>query len=666
MLPIKRVTLFKHGTGYFERSGEVSGDQIIELGFKANQMNDVLKSLTTLDYDGGGFAALSYDSEEPFERRLSELNITIPDKGAISAFLDRLKGARVSMVRGDEELAGTIVGIEERQLVDRQEVVEESHLAVLVDGARLVKIPLAEMDELRLDDESVQRDLQDLLEILFSSLRKDRKTLSIQARGEGRRRISISYVIEAPVWKTTYRIVLPGDEASKPLLQGWAIVDNTTEDDWNGVKLGLVSGLPISFVHDLYTPRYKTRPVVRVEQEAAVAPPIIEADEGLEVREDEGLELRTHLNLFPMAYESDPLDNIITNGAEAPPSPMADAAMLDKVRESIQVHTRTQEVGNLFSYDIAQPVDIARSCSALVPILQADADMERAAIYNPEICDKNPMAAFRFKNSTGLTLEGGPVTVFEGDMYAGEAMLDTIRQEDERIIPYSVELGITVKNEESHIKERFNRIIKSGNYLYKYYRLLRRVTYEFNSNLDRLITVYLDHRFHDNVREDTPDPVEITEHFWRFKLDLPARKKTVFPVTEVSEQFESIEIPGIATSSIHQMASDKLISKKTQKALENIAAKVEQINRIEEDIGKKEESIVQIEEGQNRVRENLKALAVTSEEGKLRQKYVSNLTTQEEVIEKLRMEVAELKDRLERERQMLEEMIEQLDIREKI
>ncbi len=319
----------------------------------------------------------------------------------------------------------------------------------------MVRVPLLEVDELSFLDDNVQKDLKTLLDILFSSLRKDRKRLSIQALGAKERQVSLSYVVEAPVWKTSYRLVLPAANDDEALLQGWALVDNTTEDDWEGVTLSLVSGLPISFVHDLYTPRYRRRPVVELEEEAAVAPPAAVAAEagGQDLGEEDVL-----------------LDVMSDEGSVAQyiklPPPTA------RLRESIDVHTRTQEVSDLFTYEITQPVDVGRSRSALVPILQANADAERVVLYNPAIREKNPMTAFRLKNRTGLTLEGGPVTVFEGDAYVGEAMLDNMRKDDERITPYSVELAVTVKHESHQKREAFTRVKKHGQYIHKYYRNL--------------------------------------------------------------------------------------------------------------------------------------------------------------------------------------------------
>src|SRR5690606_4698945 len=124
-----------------------------------------------------------------------------------------------------------------------------------------------------LADPALRKDLQHLLDILVSAKKKDLKRLTIFSRGEGERAITVSYVIETPVWKTSYRVLLYGESTA---IQGWAVVDNTGDEDWTEVSLTLVAGLPISFVHDLYSPRYKRRPVVVVEEEAAYAPPVLE------------------------------------------------------------------------------------------------------------------------------------------------------------------------------------------------------------------------------------------------------------------------------------------------------------------------------------------------------------------------------------------------------
>jgi hypothetical protein len=260
------------------------------------------------------------------------------------------------------------------------------------------------------------------------------------------------------------------------------------------------------------------------------------------------------------------------------------------------------------------------------------------------------MTAFRLKNRTGLTLEGGPVTVFEGDAYVGEAMLDTMRKDDERITPYSVELAVTVKHESHQKREAFTRVKKRGQYIHKYYRSLLVTEYEFVSGLDDTLVAYLDHRFTYAARENTPEPSEVTDNSWRFKLELPGRQTTSFSVTEVAEQYESIEIPKIAREEIYDLVKKNLIRKEVQSVLEKIADQAEKIIALDADRVKFEQRGDEIVADQKRLRENLKSLGTTSEEAKLRQKYVSKLASGEEEIESLRKEVTRLIDAMRNER----------------
>jgi len=591
-------------------------------------------------------------SEEPLARRLAELNIEIPHKGAFSAFLDRLKGARVALPCCGTTLEGTIVGIEEIKRGDQK--AKEPHLVVFAEEGRLTRVPLLELEELTFLDESVQRDLRTLLDALFSGLRKDRKRLSLQAVGTGSRQISIGYVVAAPVWKTSYRIVLPTSGEERPLLQGWALVDNTTEDDWQGVELSLVAGLPISFIHDLYTPRYRARPVVRVQEGAAVAPPVIEAGVAAEYDDDDALMERSRPHIVACMSMSEPAPML---------SRKSKASMSAAAQSSVEVQTRNQEVGDLFTYEITRPIDIGRGRSALVPILQSEIEIERVALYNEEVRDKNPMTAFRLKNSTGLVLEGGPVTVFEGDSYAGEAMLDTVRRDDVRLTPYSVELGITVKRISSSQTENVTKVTRKGQKLWKHFRKLKTVRYEFASRLDRQVTLFLDHPFHYELLEGSTKPVEITDRFWRFQLALPAKETTAFTVTEVIHESESISIPEIAHVQIEQLFANALIPEKTRAQLEEIATIAEAIAKAEQQVSQNEYRAQKLEDGQDRLRENLKAMGTTAAEAKLRGKYVDRLAAEEEKLEQLRLEITGLQTEIEAKREEMSRKVAEFELK---
>lgn len=272
-LSIRRVVLYKHGVGYFERRGGVVGSNALHLDFKARDMNDVLKSLTVLDLSGGSVSAVSYDSTKPLEQLLAEATIRIPEDGSLTALLGQIKGARVRARVGGGQVEGAIIGLESLALAAGETSLVRPFLTLLVGGS-LRTFDVLDISELEFLDEAVRKDLEFYLATVLSSYKKDSKRMTILTSGEGEREVFVSYVLESPVWKTSYRILL--DEGEPPLLQGWALVDNTGDEDWVDVSLSLVAGLPVSFVHDLYNPRYMQRPVVEVRTEAAAAPVIPE------------------------------------------------------------------------------------------------------------------------------------------------------------------------------------------------------------------------------------------------------------------------------------------------------------------------------------------------------------------------------------------------------
>src|SRR5215510_7895515 len=276
--PLRRVTLYKHGVGYFERQGKVNGDQQVTFLFDAAQMNDVLKSLVALDLGKGAgkgqISAVTFDSIKPVDKRLEEFGISLDSTNALglTSLLGQLKGARVEVRAGPTPAAGVVLGIEKRARTQGVEKIETQELVLVSDGGELRSIPLDQIRGIKLLDAKLREDLDQYLSILQSTIHKNLRKLTISTTGQGERDLFLSYVVEAPVWKTTYRVVL--DAKSKPFLQGWALVDNVQDEDWNDVTLSLVSGAPISFIQDLQQPRYKQRPVIGMPDDVSVAPQI--------------------------------------------------------------------------------------------------------------------------------------------------------------------------------------------------------------------------------------------------------------------------------------------------------------------------------------------------------------------------------------------------------
>jgi hypothetical protein len=633
-LPIRKIVLYKHGVGYFERQGEVAGDVTIDLHFRAAEMNDVLKSLTVLDLGGGIISSISYESTKPIEKQLEDIAIRLPEKDALTGLLSQVKGARVRVEVGSSEVEGAVTGIETVSRRNEQETTWTSYLSLLVDGVSLQTYDLLEIKRLTFLDPTLQKDLQHLLEILISAKKKEVKRLTIFARGEGERSLLASYIVETPVWKTSYRVLL---ERERSLIQGWALVDNTQDEDWEDVSLTLVAGLPVSFIHDLYSPRYKRRPVVRVQEEAAYAPPVLEeALQGLAaeaaVFDDEST---------PMGVMAAPAPMPAAPAMRRPPPPPRRAVARGKAMErSVDVQTRTVEVGDLFQYAIQNEVTVRRNQSALVPILQGPFEGRRVAVYNPTVREKNPLSAVKFKNTTGMTLEGGPLTVLEDDTYVGEAMLETMKPGEERLVPFSVELGcvITLDNESELQTVHLARISNGTLYLHRY--RVEKTAYLIKNKLERPLDLFLEHRFKEGWKlVDTEAPGEKTESYYRFRVTAEPGKTTRFVVAEKGDMVESWQIQNVDRKQVGLWLEKRYIDETTQKLLDQLVELNDRIANLEHWIQQRTEEIEEIYSNQERLRENLQALGSSRDERGLRERYIGAMSVEEDRLAELRTQL---------------------------
>lgn len=271
-LPVRRVILYKTGVGYFEHAGEVRGDQTVAIDFTSGQLNDVLQSLTVLDLGGGRITAVDYNSEAPFAQRLGMLRLPLAEQTNISEFYGALRGARLEVRSGSDVMMGRLLSIQQdTRVVDRSSL-QVNVLTLVSDAGDVRSIDLSPGVSVRLADHDLNEEVGRYLTLLSSVRQQDLRRMRISTSGSGERQLFVSYISEVPIWKTTYRIVMPSNAGDEPLLQGWAIVDNTVGEDWDDVELSLVAGAPQSFIEQLSQPYYSRRPVVPLPQTAQLTP----------------------------------------------------------------------------------------------------------------------------------------------------------------------------------------------------------------------------------------------------------------------------------------------------------------------------------------------------------------------------------------------------------
>src|SRR5579859_6745631 len=266
-LPIRTVVLFSSGVGYFERKGEIEGNARIDLTFQVRDINDLIKSMVLRD-EKGVVSAVSYDSLDPVDRTLKSFAVNLTNNPTFGAILTQMRGEKIEVVLQQTAanqpgtISGSIMGIEHQKQPSKDGAVEAEVLTMwCAEGVRAVK--LSELQRLRFLNPTIEGEFRRALETLALSHDALKKAVTLNFSGEGKRNVSVGYVVENPIWKTSYRLVL--DKDGKPFLQGWAVVDNPTDDDWNNVGMALISGRPISFQMDLYQPLYVPRPMVELE-----------------------------------------------------------------------------------------------------------------------------------------------------------------------------------------------------------------------------------------------------------------------------------------------------------------------------------------------------------------------------------------------------------------
>jgi hypothetical protein len=451
----------------------------------------------------------------------------------------------------------------------------------------------------------------------------------------------VSYLLEAPVWKATYRILLNEEGQKEPLVQGWAVVDNTSDEDWEDVNLTLVAGLPVSFVHDLYTPRFIKRPVVEVKETTGVLPPTVEAG----------------FDALPMDAEM-----AVYAAPMMAAAPARESAKMRKKSEggggrggyggggvsSVPTQTRERQVGDLFEYAIERPVTVRRNQSALVPIVLKSFSGKSVLLYQKHARPENPIRCVEFENTTGLTLEGGPVTVLDSGSYAGEAMLDTLKPKEQRLIGYAVELAVRVTDKIDSHTTAVTRVIVHEGTLVAYSGQLQETFYTFASKSDAEQTVYLDHpRPGDWELTDTPTPHEVTDNFWRFKFPLPPNATTRFVVRAGRPFTQAFHLLSTHESQLAAWVSSGYLNSVTENAIRAAFGLRAKVAEFDEQITRLEQERAKLHEEQKRIRENLTALGDRASEKDLRERYVRTLGNQEDrlnAIEKERTTAVSARD----------------------
>ena len=644
-LVLKKVTLFNNGVGYFQLGGNVIAGEEIPLRVKTSQMNDLLKSLTVLNLTGGQVSSIVYDNDKTIPQKLDEFNFQLRKNHGLPQILSQLQGSEIQVLTGGSPIRGTIMGVEKRNIQDEEVIVPWFFLTIMDPNGQMRTFETGEITGIKLVDAKLNKDLNRYLSILFQKHQKNGKTVTITPTGQGPQELLVSYITEAPVWKATYRIVIPdANKGKNPFLQGWAIVDNVSGKDWQNVQLSLVSGLPVSFIQELYAPRFKKRPELKMDNEDAVAPAVPEA-----VMSE---------NRMLMAAPASPKDPIGALRHKAMARRYAGEPDMEQSIRKLKAQTVTREVGDMFEYRIDHPVTIDQNRSALVPIVSKDIEGRAVDLYNERTRKQNPLAGIKLKNTTGLTLEGGPLTVLKGGTYAGEAFVKSLKPNEQRYITYAVDLGLHVNTKKGSTTEPVDRVVINRGLMRLHRGVLETREYTLNNQNADSRTVVIEHPYHSDWKLlQPPKPLETTDNYLRFEVTVPGNAETAFLVKEVRDVWESISVSNLTPDNILIFARQKYLNDRTLKQMEKIVAAKTELARVKTDLKALEKERQQIFGDQKRLRANLKGLGQTSEEKGLRSRYIQLLDSQETRLGKIERQEESLQAQQKTQRKAVETLI---------
>lgn len=651
-IPLSRITLYRSGVASVERKGSVEGNANVDLTFRTEQINDILKSLVVLDLSGGSIGEVTYTSQEPLERRLRGLSIDIADNPPMSTLLNRLRGVSVKIKTIDGELSGTVINVENRPTIYRatpggDHARHDVPWINLMTDAGIRSANLTDATGFEILDAKIAADFKTALAAIASQRGDDSKTVGLHFRGNGKRNVMAAYVQEAPVWKTSYRLVLPendaGDGSGKLMLQSWAIVENTSDEDWNNVRLALASGQPSAFQMNLYDPLYNARPWVNVPvPETLVAMAYKRSNRSnSEQSLADAEELKDKLQStqrgggdrdFAMRANSD-----LVSPSAAPGSPSERKAVgrgmnsagitAGKAMQAITAAAAGMETGEVFFYEVNNPVTIGRQQSAMLPIVSQQVPGRRVSIYNQSQHATHPMRGVEATNDSGLQLIAGPVSVFDDGVYAGDSQLSDVGKGEKRLLAYALDQDVTIKREDN-MNGLIQKVrISKGNFIVT--RLLKSTIKFTIDSIDqtRPRNLIIEEPRRDGFELVEPTkPTEETTDTYRFEVSVPAKGSKNLEVITQRIMGESFGVMSISQAQFAGYSTDGKASQAVKDAYAKAWELQQAVNTANERVRAIETERSEITTEQDRIRKNMESIERTSE---LYQRLLAKLTTQE-------------------------------------
>ena len=602
-LPLKRVVILTSGLAYYEHSGSVNGDAAIDLQFRVDAVNDALKTLIINDPVSSN-PSVTYQSEQTLIQTLRSLSIDLSDEPGLALILSRLRGADVEIL-APTLYAGRIIGIEYRAMAAAGFSTNVEPWLLLTTSQGMRTFNLKDISSISFKDPVIENDLNRGLDLIAASRNSNSRQLMVNLPGSGGRDVTISYVIPSPVWKVSYRLDLG---QANPLFQGWAIVDNDSDNDWNNVTLSLVAGRPSSFIQNLYPPYYVSRPVLPLSI-AGTADAVV-YDRSYPSPSPASAYVQTESMMMDQAYDS----TMMMRAAAAPqyePSVNLAGGAAQTAAGS--------DAGGQFEFTIRNPVSLNRRMSAMFPLVESAIQARSLLIYSG---GRYPRLGAEITNTSGMKLPAGPVTVYEGGVYAGDALLEFWNEDEKRLISFGEDLSVTASSGDTSTR-LVSSVTVSGGVMTINRNLDFIKTYTFINSGSSAKTMIVEHNKTAQTELVTPAAAEQTASVYRFSIALPANGTSTLAVSERRPIQERITLLSQRPETILNYTTNQEIPANVREALQRAVELRRAVDAANAAVSDIEAQRTRLIADQDRIRRNLEAAGSQTQQG---QEYLRRMT----------------------------------------
>ena len=652
-LPLSRVVLSSSGLAQFTHSGSITGGSTVELSVRLQQVDDILKSLTVLDRQGA-VGAVTLPGKAPLDELFQDLPFGPDALASPTALLNALVGSEV-------EIAGPVIAKGRVFRVETEEVTlpnnggqTSRHRLTLMTEKGLVQAVLEELTALRFTDAQANAQIERALAGLRENRAKDRRTVSIGFLGEGTRRVAISYVVPAPVWKTAYRLVLP-KEGEKARLQGWAVVENLTGGDWKNVDLLLVSGNPVTLHQPLYTAFFAERTEVPVSTAARVTPHTDDAQARLAARPPP-----------PMVFSAPkpaPAPAFALPGGVRP-APAREASAPEVLAAAAQA-AEAEEASTQLLYRFPARISLGTGHTMMVPFVDREIAVTRTWLYQPDTAARHPLAAVQVRNDGETSLPAGIVTAYDaaadGSMnFVGDAQLPLLLRGMPKFVTFALDSKTDIRREDKGVvRSTLGKAVNGVLTLTT--RSRRSIAYEITppTEEDREITIE-EPRLAGWSPAAESKGVDATPTRWRYKIPAPKGQTTKAALAIECVDAETITLTELGPEdSLARLRGLQNENAAVRDAVARLGALVAEMTKAKSERLQLDAERKKIADDQERIRRNLQSAGQGSDLGR---RYLDMLKTQEDRLAEINRADKAFETEIAAKRQAAEELARQLKL----